>query len=754
MKNFSFIIFLFLFSDLLAQEYTARIGEWTLHNDFAYGQKVVEVKNRIFCQPRSGLFYLSKEDNSLTTLTKLNGLSDMEIMTMRYDADDDLLLIAYKNTMLDILKDNAIISISDIYRKSIPGKKIINDIFFKDHKAYISCSFGIVVYDLIRQEVKETYSEIGAGGKQVEVYGTTTDAGYIYAATQDGILKASLSSINLLDFHSWTLIKTGVAKKITAFNQAIYSYIDSNLYKYEGGNWTTYLDSLSKSIKSIETCYDKLVICSDKGIYIIDKNYQVDYRSEKGANFSIIDKDGNAWYVLNFYGLIRDDKIKPVSFLPNGPWTNKPWDMQYTGKTLWVIYGALDDSWAPTFHEGSLSFYAPYYSDKRWNNKSGGFNPGFDKFSDLITIAVDPSNEHVYMGSFGYGLVEYYNDQILNIYSKDNSSLLAASGGFDTNTVIVSGLAFDNENNLWISNRLAYNQLSVKYHTGKWKSFYVGQGVNKNVSKLIVDDFNQKWILLQKEDGILVFDENQPANKNYKKLTTGVGNGNLPINNVNSITKDLDGKVWIGTDEGVAVFYDPSLIFSKYNFDAQKIWVDNGDNSGYLLTTEAVTSIAVDGANKKWLGTKRGVWYVSSDGSKIIYNFTTKNSPLPSDYIRDITIDPKSGDVFFATDKGIASFRGTATEGEESPNNVYAFPNPVRPDYQGPIAIRGLARESIVKITDVTGNLVFETKSEGGQAIWDGRNFSGESVRSGIYLVMSANEEGKKSCITKILIIR
>ena len=222
-----------------------------------------------------------------------------------------------------------------------------------------------------------------------------------------------------------------------------------------------------------------------------------------------------------------------------------------------------------------------------------------------------------------------------------------------------------------------------------------------------------------------------------------------------SIAEDLDGDIWVGTDQGIVVYYYPENVFEDSDFHAQRIILTIGDVTQYLLNTEMITAIAIDGANRKWLGTKSsGVYLVSENGTEEIHHFTEGNSPLLSNQINDIGINHETGEIFFATDKGLISYRGSATMGSDEFRDVYVYPNPVRENYDGDITIRGLVSDVNVKITDISGNIVYETTAEGGQATWNGKNFSGSRVSTGIYLVFCSNDDGSKTYITKLLFIK
>ncbi len=224
---------------------------------------------------------------------------------------------------------------------------------------------------------------------------------------------------------------------------------------------------------------------------------------------------------------------------------------------------------------------------------------------------------------------------------------------------------------------------------------------------------------------------------------------------VYSLAVDKKGEVWVGTDKGVAVFYSPGLVFSNDNFDSQQIYIEQEGISQYLLESEIVTAIAIDGANNKWFGTRNaGVFQMSEDGTKQIHHFTTDNSPLFSNNIFSIAIDAKSGEVFFGTENGIISYRGEATEGPDyQQDTVIVFPNPVRPDYNGPIAVNGLYQNASIRIADAYGNVVYEGKALGGQAIWNGKDYNGQRVATGVYFVFSSSEKGDYTKVAKILFI-
>ncbi|HRZ21361.1 MAG TPA: two-component regulator propeller domain-containing protein, partial [Bacteroidales bacterium] len=381
--------------------------------------------------------------------------------------------------------------------------------------------------------------------------------------------------------------------------------------------------------------------------------------------------------------------------------------------------------------------------------------PELEPARDMLVVEVDPANNKtVFIGSWGNGLYELRDNGLYEIYTDENSTLQQYTG---TGRINVGGLCFDHDHHLWISNSNAANLLCVKKNDGTWTSFNLGSVASGiDAGEIVIDSTGQKWMLVR-DHGLLVFNDNHTLDETLddrtRKLNANTGNGALPGLKILSFAVDQEGELWIGSDEGVAVIYSPGNVFTGGNYDAQRILVEQDGYIGYLLETESVTAIAIDGANRKWFGTDRaGVFLMSDDGTQEILHFNEDNSPLLSNSITSIVIND-DGEVFFGTAKGIISYKSTATPPPPANTNVYAYPNPVRENYNGVIAIKGLVKNADVKITDVSGTLIYATQAEGGQAIWDGHNFDGRRARTGVYLVFISNEDGSDTMVTKILFI-
>jgi len=379
---------------------------------------------------------------------------------------------------------------------------------------------------------------------------------------------------------------------------------------------------------------------------------------------------------------------------------------------------------------------------------------------DLVSVAVDPTNpNHVYAGSWINGLFEFRDNELVNFYNETNSPIQIIPG---TDLIRVGGLDFDEDNNLWITCSDNQMPVLVKMADGTWHELNYTSAMNAdNVGEILVASNGYKWVLLPRGGGLFVFDDKgTPENINdddYRKLSIYDEYGEVISNEVFSIAEDKNGSIWVGTNVGVVVYYNPEDVFTQSFFYGQQIKIPRNDGTNdadLLLGAETVTAISVDGANNKWFGTRSGgVFMTSSDGTEQMHHFNVDNSPILSNNIYCMDIVPETGEVFIGTEQGLISYRGESTEGDDDYNQVYAFPNPVKPDYEGPITIHGLVAGSYVKITDISGNLVFEMRSQGGQAIWQGVDFDGNRVHTGVYLVFASNEDGSKKTVTKILFV-
>ncbi len=775
--RFIFILLSVLFFNTVTTAQDIAIGAWKDHLSYKSGVSVTEGNGKVYCATKSGLFVYKKADNSMERLSKVNGISDVEATYVNFNSYNNKTIVIYKNSNIDLIDNSgAIVNISDIKRKNIVGNKAVYSAYFINQYAYLACGFGIVVLDMDRNEIKDTYY-IGTNGAYVQVRDITADANYFYAACNNVVYRALKSSPNLADYNSWSImpgLPVGIYNTIASINGNVIvnysklltnniSYADT-LYVYNGTSWTYFGTPGGFTVYSIKESHNNWVITFEGAVSTFDANlagngYYSGYFSDiTRAKSAVMDSQNNLWIADAKFGLVS---FQPTGGgfsyrYPNGPASSNMNGFAIQDGTMYVAPGS-NLSGNSYIVDGIYS-----YSNGTWSNIKGNYPGvvGLDSIYDLVNIQIDRNNsKHFFASSWGAGVVEFLNDVPVNYFTDANSTLNGPQLG-SFNPIWVQGMAQDESNNFWFANSQAHDILSVKKSNGTWQSFDFSPiiGSSAVISNLIIDQNNQKWAILPfPTNGLLVFNgsaSSTPNSSNTKKLSTLSGSGNLPSSSVFCLKEDLDGEIWIGTDKGIAVFYSPENVFTNQNFDAQQILIEQDGYVQILLETETVLDIAVDPANRKWIATANsGVYLVSADGTSQIYHFDESNSPLYSNNVRKITVDKSTGEVYFGTSKGIISFRGTATEGFEEFSDVYAFPNPVKPGYDGPIAIKGLINNSTIKITDISGTLVYETKSEGGQALWYGKNFEGKKVSSGVYMIFGTSEDGSQKMVSKILIV-
>ncbi len=745
------------------------IGQWRSHLPYKKGSEVALATDIVYCATENAVFSFNKKDNSISRLDKTNLLNDVGISTINYSIQNDLLAVAYNNSNLDIIAGNKVVNISDIKRSSIIGNKAINHIYFNKNLAYLSCGFGIVVVDLAKMEIKDTYY-IGADASKINVYMTTIEGDFIYAATEDGVKKAALNSANIANYNNWILqdsvngLPAGVASIVINHQSIPYVLINDSIFRYDEASWSFFYADPNYFVQNITSDDNTLIVVeiekdsvgeiSNSRIITIDDQVIAEVAdSEKlgRPQHAVRDENGTIWVADLFGGLLKVTSNSVQKIQPGGPGTSNVTDIFILNNELWVAPGSRDNSWNYQFNfDGLFSFNYGY-----WGTYNVYNHPAMDTVFDFISVAVNPVDDHVFAASYGGGLLEFYNGEVVKVY-KQNSGLQDMVG--DPGSYRTAGLAFDNENNLWIANYGSPEPLVVKTPANNWYAYKPPfTWAENSVSDIVIDDYNQKWVVLAKREGIMVFDHGDDledkSDDQFKRMKTGLGAGGLPTINVNCIRKDLDGEIWVGTDLGIAVYYCPGQVFSSEGCDAQQVLVEQDGVAGYLLETEIVNDIAVDGANRKWVGTTNGVWLLSEDGTETINYFNVDNSPLLSNSINAIAVDGVSGEVFIGTDKGIISYKGTATEGELTHGEVYVYPNPVREDYDGVVAIKGLVRNAITKVTDIGGTLIYETTADGGQATWDGFDYDGKKAKTGVYLVFTTDEFGEDRFVTKFLIV-
>lgn len=758
------------------------IGSWSDHLPLNKGTSIASDGIRIYAGTETGIFTYNTEDNSLEKLTKVNILNDVSVSKLAYSSAHQTLIIVYNNANIDLIKNGTVTNIPFI--KLSTEKKDINEIKIIGNLAYLSMAYGITVVNIERQEIVDTY-KFGANGTAMNVNSVDQLNNNLFAATNSGIFTADISR-NLLDFNSWSKVATRESAYIKAIwennNSINFVFQQTNrkdsLLTYNG---TTYSINNSRGafdfISFSETISQQFVLTtSTNTITINDKGITTSNYSRGGNNSRGAAIAKKRFFEINGFSPLIElsitDGSTKTAIKPNGPLTAKVWDMDAAGGQLWVTNGASSGSYGNTFENAKIS----QFDGSAWTEYQGTNTNGLRDIFDVVSVTINPMNsEQVYFGSWGRGLLEFNKSLPFSVYQDTNTlynnnfnqTVPAIRRRLAWNPSLWIGTGeskFDENGNMWTVNTYQKNGLVVRLADGSWFSYDLSNLYSFEETVLYdieIDDNGYKWIAMAKANEIIVYDDRGTikdiSDDRYQLLKRTEGTGNVPGARGVKIEKDDDGLIWIGTSDGIAVHFNPSGVFDG-DVDFDRVVFFDGENNEVVLANSIVTEIAVDGFNRKWIGTENsGVILLSEDGKETILEFNIDNSPLLSNSISAITIDDETGEVYIATSAGLVSYRGEAVVGADDLNNVTIFPNPVRPDFNGNIAISGLLDNSTVKITDINGTLINEIRSQGGQVLWDGNNFEGRRASTGVYLVFISGEDDELKLQTevgKILFVR
>jgi len=771
----SFLLFCFGLSTVAQVD----MGKWRTH--FAYNNvtQITQSANKIYAISEGALFSVDKSDGTMEFYSKLNGLSSSDISNIEYDAVDQALLIIYTNGNIDVMSADGISNIPDFYNKQITASKNINHIQFYLHKAYLSCNFGIIVLDMKKKEVADTYY-IGPNASEVKVINTTINNGNIYALTSSTVFQASISNPNLVNYALWTALSnfpgSGDFQKLIAFSGQLILLRGGKLFKQNIDNtWTALIPTVN--ISAFNVSNNSLNAFDGNSAYLFDNTFNINTVNNIGViSDAEYDITNNAyWFAANASGIISYKQTANETptinyYKPDGPAVNTPWDMTFSSQKLFVVPGGR---WDIQYNNlGNVMMF----ENGIWSNI---LTPSIQSKTgkqalDFMNVAVDQAdNKHFFVTSYGTGLYEFRNNSFYRLYNESNSTIKSIFPG-DPLYMRLDGAVLDTKNNLYLTNSNEKNGVVVRMADSTWTQLnYPGVDNKPTLGKILISNQNQnqKWVTsVRFNPGICVFDDNgtikdQSDDKSVFFQTFTIpeigDNGQTKYSSYSptaifTVAQDKNGVIWVGTDMGPFLFNNLESVYNP-NYLCSRVKIPRNDSTNaadYLLANESVQAIAIDGANRKWIGTKSsGAYLMSENGQQTIHQFTATNSPLLSNNILSIAINPGTGEVFFGTDKGIVSYQSDAKEAGTTFNNVYAYPNPVRQGYTGLITITGLIEKTQVKITDIKGNLICETVSNGSYATWDGKDVHGKRVNTGIYLAICVNADGTQSTITKIMVI-
>jgi ligand-binding sensor domain-containing protein len=734
---------------------------------FSYNEikDISESTTAVFAASENALFSKNMATSQIKTTNTIDGLSGETISALYHSATFNKTIVGYENGLIIVINeaDGTMLNVVDIINKQLPSNiKKINHFMEFEGIVYVSCDFGIVQFNLATMQFGDTYF-IGTNGAEIIVNQTTLFNGFIYAATNNGIKRAAISNKNLVDFSQWETIAAGNWFGIAALGSDLFAVNTAGyIHKYNANtnSFTGYL-ALSSPALDMRATAGYLTVTTINSIYIYNsqmalvRQINTNQITESTPRFNCATIIGDSVFIgTQENGLITTSLSLASVFentTPIGPSRNNIFALQATSNSLWAVYGDYTVD------------YNPYELDDYGVSKfseTGWLNIPYEKVlgaKSMTRITVNPTNENeVYASSFFSGLLKIENDEPKILYNQTNSGLESLTfAGPNYIDIRINGAAFDKSGNFWVTNSRIKNGLKVLKSSGQWQSYamdnILNSAIDNNFGTIAIDKNGTKWLSTNR-DGVVGFNE---SNNKFKKITTGPDTGNLPIADVRVVAVDNRNQLWIGTTKGLRILSNVGSFLSEDQLTTNPIIILENNLAQELLYEQFITDIVVDGANNKWIGTAdSGVFLVSSNGQETKYHFTTSNSPLPSNVINDIDINSVTGEVFIATAKGLVSFKGVSTAANDDLNNAYVYPNPVRPEYQGTVKIAGLLDKANIKITDIEGNLVYETTSEGGTIEWDTTAFGKYKVASGVYMIFISAQDGVETKVKKVMIIR
>ena len=764
------------------------VGEWNVYSVFTTVTKMLQTPDKVYYLSGSNLYSYDKNIQETYNYSTLNKLSDKVIDDIYYNREGKYLLITYKSGNIDLLYDDgSVVNLPDIMNSTLNYSLEINDVAFMGDEIYVATKFGLVVFNESRQEVK--YS--GVYNQEISLVATV---GEYVVVDKNHALYMIHKNGRFETFDDYVLIKSGY------WIDDIEGFGDNNLL-FRATNKTIYLldidfeNNLVK-VSNISGKESSNIIYGKDAYYYISENivYSISFDGIKNTLYTLPtelssqlisiwdnpnkfwtgDKNGIANYEINAGNItILQDKYRPTAISVDYPFfitSDKNGKIYISNKSESVIYELKNRkiAYISTIENGIIKDITPTNFSVSHKN-----NPSKEILYDIYQLTVDPEDPEIYyLGNFWEGMYKVKDGKTIAQYNPETSSLLESWG------CRVNAISFDKENNLWCTcevlkagdaclHILPAEARKKESTTPKdWIPISLGDfQALKDVQIVICKKSNMIFLTDGKwGPSVVAYDTKgtytDTSDDNYVLWNSFIDQDGktYTFDRVGSIVEDKDGKVWIGTTNGIVEITNPkNATSSSMTVNRLKVPRNDGTNyADYLLDAIQVTSISVDHSNRKWVGTMSdGVYLVSESGNEILEHFTSENSYHPGGVTYSVFANPFNNSVLIGTEFGLVEYGANSSPAQEDYSEIYAYPNPVKPDYTGDIVIKGLMENSLVKIADSTGNVFYTTRSEGGMVTWNGCNSAGERVKSGVYFVFVSQKENdnRSGAVTKIMII-
>lgn len=725
-----------------------------------------------------GMFTFTNSE-FLNTYTPVDGMYRLDGLTIRYIEEINSLVIGYIDGMMDIydIDDDQFERIEDINRVQSFTSKRINDFELHDGSLFVATEFGIVVYDISTFLVSNSYTKIGSFDRGSPVLDIMIENSSIYLGGQQGVAVADLNDnldleASWINYNQSDGLGSATIQSVSYYDDTLYASSASSNYILQQNSWVEnpLLRSYTNLIYKDVDDQDRLIMYTSDRVLISDQMQTIEaiIPGINGITDLIYQTNNTNQVVISTLtsgiGLSNSSGNDLEYYAPQGPNLNFFDGISFDDGIL--ISGTTQLSQRNSIIDIRKGYYIR--DDTGWRNINRATSDVLNKaqFQQVFTSTF--TDNYFYFGSWGRGIARHNREtNEIDVFTSSNSTLRGWAAD-DPNFPVISGLQTDEEGAVWATSRFATDPLYVQL-PGKdeWLNYGKSSAVNQNDEylKLFVDSYNQKWITLQSAGGsgrgLLVLDTGDPlitSESTGVKLTQDQGSGNLPDAMATSIIEDKEGEVWIGTERGIARFIFPQFVISGSSEERRAQWLINEDPnaaSPFLLRDINVTTMAVNAANQKWIGTaSEGIWLLNESGSAILKHYTVENSPLFSDAIRDISVNDETGEVYISTDAGLSIYQDVPVAASPSMDDLKVYPNPFLYDLHNRILIENLSDVTTIRILGVDGTLIRTIDNRGGRAEWNGLDAGGRQVGSGVYIVVALDSDGSERGIGKVAIIR
>ena len=771
----------------------AAIGSWKIHPIFgSVPTNAVDVGDKVYYLVSNNLYCYDKETSENAAYDRSNYLNDSQIGNIYYNYSKNYLLVAYKNSNIDIiLSDGKVVNIPDIANALLTTAKTINDVTFAEGAAYVATAFGYVVINDEKFEIAESRIY------NVNITSAAKVGGTLLLGSADGLYYGNASKAHST-MSTLSLDTNYKNTKIYPLEGSAFIQCGSTTATYEvtlgeaneptgialKASMTNAVPTFVQPVKSLNAVIVGYI--TTPCYYTVSADGATATRvalpsSTKNEIITSQEADGS-WWTIGANGLrkITIDGTTANTVLDyqkiNASTCSAPYFLRYdkVNDMLYVTNAGKCKMFYPS-GDGTLNTTLNTLSGSTWNEinpvvtntRNSSRKVLYNTFYPLF----DPNDSHsFYIGSEYEGFFKFTDNEQAAHWDWTNSPLKNHS----SYNCDACAYQFDKAGNLWVIQSEATNPLmvlpkdkinaenpsasdwiipNVTFGTN-WRQFFI---VTKHNIKVFTSGGWASRMVFVDDNG----DPTGPITKQEYRYVNTLDQDmrNFRWDELYCLVEDNDGMVWVGSDQGV-VRFDPVKCAAQSGALIYRPKVPRNDgtnNADYLLDGVQVNCIAVDGMNRKWIGTNSsGLYLVSADGTEIIEQFTTANSILPSDKILSVCCNPNNNKVYVGVEGGLLEYESDSTTPSQSYDDVYVYPNPVRPEYTGIITIKGLMENSLVKIADVSGNVVAQLQSNGGMATWDGCNSDGSRVKSGVYFVLASENEDETSnaVVAKFLIIR